>query len=376
MGSFYQPRYIGQGMVSYGTDGVFNRPTAVTGDGTNIYVADIEASRILKFNAATGAFIGWVGAISGSPTGNGPGVAGCVGATGNTPGWCTGGSSTYGSGNGQLYYPSGITYAAGNIYVVDTYNQRVVSFNATSGAYNGWIGRVNTGTPTGCTVHSNGAVNVSMGWCVGGTSAATNPDRGGAFSFWLAGTASRTGIYSDGAYLYITNFYNYRIDKWSLTGQFQGAAPTRTNTFTNTWINLADPTSTSNGTDPNRTTLYNATNGWGCDYPFDIFVDGTHIYGITNWFCSGGQSAVWKMNKTTGTMVGWKGGISFSTPPTGGEGSCSGATGVTPGWCTGGAAVVGYTLGYFSGDIAGIAGDAHYVYVTDRGTHRMTRLPK
>lgn len=376
LGSYYQPNYMGSNFVSFASDGVFNTPAAITGDGTNIYVVDSNASRILKFNASTGAFIGWLGAIATSPTGNAPGVSGCVGAVTVTPGWCTGGGSTSGTGNGQMSNPSAITYTGGTIYVVDSNNQRVVSFDSSSGVYKGYIGRVASGTPTGCTVMSNGGVNVSLGWCKGGTNSANNPDRGGSFSFHTNGAWSRNGISTDGIYLYIANTYNYRIDRWGLNGQFQGATPTRTGTYTNTWINLIDPTSSTNSADANRATLSAATNNWGCDYPQGVWVDGANIYGITNSQCGSNVSVVWKLNQTTGTMAGWKAGIAFSSPPTGGDTGCAGATGVSPGWCQGGLAVIGFKLGYLTNNSSGITGDSNFIYVTDDNTHRITRLPK
>lgn len=99
--------FAGSGQIS----GLMQIPNGITGDGTHIYVTDQALHRINKFNAATGAFVGWVGNIATSPTG---GAGGRVGATVGTftPGWCTGGQSGSGTGDGMLNYPSAITYVA------------------------------------------------------------------------------------------------------------------------------------------------------------------------------------------------------------------------------------------------------------------------
>lgn len=379
-GAYYQPGYFNGGFVSFNTPGVFNRPHSVTGDGTYIYVTDSNAHRVMKFNASTGAYIGWIGLIGTSPTQGDPGCnGGTVGTF--TLGWCKDGASTNGTnGDGSLYYPSGITHYNGVLYVVDNYNQRVNSYDATSGAFRGWIGQIKgTTNLTQCTQVSNNQYTVPVGWCKGGsgfnTTGANAGDRGGAFNFSLNGALSRGAIANDGTYLYIANTNEYRIDKWTLTGIFQGAAPTRVNNYTNAWITLNTP-STPSATDTQRAALSSATNGWNCDYPMTITVSGNYLYGTTNNSCSGGQSQVWKMDKTTGIMVGWQGGISFSTPPTAGDTGCQGATGITPGWCQNGSPLNGMKLGYLNGAANGISADSYFVYVTDENNHRVMRFPK
>lgn len=363
LGGLFQPNYMwNTGMVAPATNGIFYSPWSVVGDGTFLYVLDRNLHRISKFNLATGAFVGWIGRISTSPTG--PSGTTCVNApVGSfTPGWCTGGYPQAGSGDGHLSSPSSITYAGGNLYVVDANNHRVSSYNASTGAFNGWIGRIGTNPSSGCSPASNGSYNVSnSGWCLGGT--ATNSphggDRGGGFYFWSAAS----GITTDGTFLYIANFYNYRIDRFNMNGQFVATTSSRGDIYTGSW-----------SSDPAVFVTYGAP---GCSYPMAIWTDGTNMYGTSHHGCSGSSAGVvWKMNLSEGRMLGWQGAINPGSPPSGGDTNCAGAALTTPGWCQGGGGTSGYRMGQFSVNAYGITGDAHFVYVTDADTQRVTRLPK
>ena len=103
---------------------------ALDASGTHLYVADTENFRVLKFNAGTGAFVGWIGQIGVSPTGGDTGCAGAqVGST--TPGWCTGGYAAPGTTSGAYTSPHGIAVdPAGNyLYISDEYNGRMTRFS-------------------------------------------------------------------------------------------------------------------------------------------------------------------------------------------------------------------------------------------------------
>jgi hypothetical protein len=341
---------------------LFYLPMGITGDGTYIYVVDQGLSRVMKLNASTGAFVGWIGNIGTPPTG---GDAGCNGATAGTftPGWCTGGYPAGGTGNGMLANPSGITYvpASGKLYVVDNNNHRISSYNATTGAFTGWIGRTNVTPSGGCTWALNASnYNVSTsGWCMGGTAQASpQGDKGGGFYFW-PGNTTMNGITTDGTNLYVANFYNYRIDKISLNGVWLGAAYTRWDLYTVPW-------------ETNTTTVSSWGTGTGNAnfYPTGLWTDGTNIYGNVNT----GQ-VVWKMSMATGKMLGWQGGILPGGYPSAGDAGCAGATTNTPGWCQGGTTNPGYKMGQFSTSHH-MSGDSNFIYVTDRDTNRVTRLPK
>ncbi len=362
LGANFNPAYLWNSAIPSTTDGIMLRPMGMTSDGTFLYVTDNSLHRIQKFNLATGAYVGWIGRISTSPIG---GASGCVGAAVGTftPGWCTGGMSTNGQADGNLWNPAGIVFLAGNLYVVDVNNHRISSYNATTGAFNGWIGRISTNPTGGCTRAPNGSgyeVSTS-GWCTGGVSSqSVSGDKGGGFSFWN----NRGGIATDGTSLFIANFFNIRIDKYTTAGVYQGSANTRQDQYTAVWTT-------------NAATL----TSWavGCSYPLSVHADGTNIYGQVHNACNGTgtASAVFKMNQSTGTMVGWRGGINPGGSPTGGEQDCSGAVNVTPGWCVGGQPLNGFRLGQFANSTwFGISGDSNFIYVSDENAHRVTRLPK
>ena len=242
----------------------------------------------------------------------------------------------------------------------------VSSFSASTGAYNGWIGRTNAAPSSGCTTGSNGSYTVSTsGWCKGGAAQAGSApgDRGGGFNFWV-GVQDFTGITSDGTYLYIANTNNYRIDKFTLSGVWSGGVLPSKNTYTNVWSTV-----------PATVASWNTG---GCDRPRGLWTDGTNIYGTNYNDCAVGwgySPFVYKLDVSTGNVVGWQGAILPSNLPSGGEAGCAGASGSTPGWCQGGGSMTSYKMGQFS-EARGVTGDAYYIYVTDEDTNRVTRLPK
>lgn len=362
LGANFQPSTLWgvTGMVSTVTNGIMLNPAGIASDSTYIYVTDRGLHRISRFRMDNGAPAGWIGKISTSPTGGDPGCNGAPAGT-FTPGWCSGGVSTYGTGNGELYNPYGIVQHAGNLYVTDGSNHRVVAYNASSGAFIGWIGRTNAAPTGGCTVASNGSYNVSTsGWCTGGTAqAASTSDRGGGFYFW-----SRSGLTTDGTYLYIANFYNGRIDKYNFNGQYQGSARTRQDIYTDNWSNVP--------------TVVNTYGSASCSRPNSLWTDGTNIYSVIYSPCSRANDtfAVVKTGLSSGQTIGWQAGIDPNYLPNDGDPGCPGATDSTPGWCRGGRVSYGLTLGSFSGMEGDVSGDANYVYISDEVGNRVSRFPK
>src|SRR6185436_19823873 len=89
---------ISAGVTGYSakakTDGGFNGLSGTHVEGGYVYVADTGNARVMKYDATTGAFIGWIGSVATSPLG---GESGCAGAAPNTPtpGWCLGGTSKF-----------------------------------------------------------------------------------------------------------------------------------------------------------------------------------------------------------------------------------------------------------------------------------------
>ncbi len=357
-------------IIASTVNGIMFQPHGLASDGTWLYVTDFALHRIQRFNVNTGVYGGWIGRIGNGganiPNGGDPGCNG-AGANTFTPGWCLGGLSREGSDNGHMWNPTGMVHHGGNLYVIDTRNHRVSSYNAATGAFNGWMGRVNTAPSSGCTTASNGNYTVSTsGWCLGGTAALANyrNDRGGGFNFeW--GNYDRSGIHTDGTHLYITNTRNIRIDKYTLGGVLVEASRTRQDEYVNVW-----QTAPAN--------IANIGNGLDCSLPVGVWVDIGFIYTLIGNPCNGtgGGMAVIKMSKSTGTVSGWKGGIQASFPVSGGDPGCAGSSDLTPGWCQGGRVSAGSTLGKFNDNRGLIFGDSDYLYVTDRNGNRLTRIPK
>lgn len=353
------------GMIDYDVDGIMNRPYDLATDGTWLYVTDYDLNRVQKFKISDGSYGGWIGRINTSPTGGAPG---CAGAPQNsfTPGWCLGGSAKEGNGYGYMANPSGITYLGGSLYVINRYYHNVSKYNAVTGAFEGWIGRVNSAPTTGCTPASNGAFTVSnSGWCMDGdsTNGHHQQSRGGEFYFNLTWSA---GISTDGVYLYISNGENRRVDRYNTNGEWLDAAFAEGDNYTKTWESDREVVRT-----------------WGawCSEVMDIWMDSNFIYTLNNSACarSGSNYPVYvtKIDKSTGTMIGWKGGIDPDYTPTGGEPGCIGATGYTPGWCQGGRVGVGSKLGNFMNNSpGGLSGDNYFLYVTDYQANRVIRIPK
>jgi tripartite motif-containing protein 71 len=188
-------------------DGMLNNPKGIEIDPPNgfLFVADKGNERVMKFDLATGAFLGAVGKVS-STTGSCP-------ATGATLGWCTGGTFGSGGGDGMFHNPIGVTVDARNgaLYIVDNGNNRVQKFSETTGLFIGAIGNL---TSTTGTCPSSGAAAV---WCTGGTFASGTGD--GMYSGpTYAAVDLKSGL------LYISDGGNSRIIQHNLTtGAFIGA---------------------------------------------------------------------------------------------------------------------------------------------------------
>lgn len=91
----------------------------LTFDSTYLYLPDQANQRINKYNAATGAFVGSQGKVTGT-TGTCP-------SSGVTSSWCTGGTFASGSLNGMYNGPYGAVMGAdGYLYINDNSNYRVV----------------------------------------------------------------------------------------------------------------------------------------------------------------------------------------------------------------------------------------------------------
>ena len=184
-------------------DGQFIRPFAIAAgpDGT-VYVTDWVNNRVQAFNATGGFLAKWGGT---------------------------------GTENGQFNYPTGVAVdAAGNVYVADNGNHRVQKFNATGGFLAKWGRNGGDGTygsgdgqfffPMDIAVGPGGAV------CVADSSnhrVQVFDENGGFLAKWGtlgAGDGqfnSPYGIAVDGAgNVYVSELVNHRVQVFDATGGF------------------------------------------------------------------------------------------------------------------------------------------------------------
>ncbi|MGE5087297.1 MAG: invasin domain 3-containing protein, partial [Bacillota bacterium] len=195
--------------------GRINAGQAVTADTNFIYVVDVS-HRILRFNKSTGAPSGFISSLT-----NGTNLSTTTGACNNagwiaqgypkvTPGWCyatsLGVALSHASSalDGGLNDPRGVwTDSAGYLYVLDTGNHRIEKYDAASGTFLGWKGRVVT-TPTGGDVGCTSLVSgdITPGWCTGGSSGQSSK---------MGGFDTPTALYGDSFYLYVVDSRNNRV---------------------------------------------------------------------------------------------------------------------------------------------------------------------
>jgi sugar lactone lactonase YvrE len=418
----FTPGWCKGGTADYGyDDGMLSYPSDVKVDSSGyLYVTDFDNSRVSKYNSA-GAFQGWIGRISVSPTG---GVAGCNGAGVGTatPGWCVGGESESGQVNGMLYNPTALTLdSSGNIFVLDSRNFRIVKYNS-SGVFQGWVGAIGsspTGGATGCNGASTGTL--TPGWCLGGRGAQGSGDGMLSQSYGIAVDASGN--------IYVADYSHYRINKYNSAGVFQGwrggiyISPTggdagcagaavwsftpgwckggsgsndqidgaldspqgvaidssgniyvadggnaRVNKYDSSGTPLGEIRSTIKYFSWHRTTSDSrqSTGEGMLDSPYGLALDSSSNLYVANM-------NDFKINKydLSGTSLGWIGNIWAS--PTGGAAGCNGAAlgTMTPGWCTGGSAQGGSADGSLQQPADVALDSSGNLYVVDNGNARI-----
>ncbi|MFL5812818.1 MAG: hypothetical protein ACJ763_04520 [Bdellovibrionia bacterium] len=343
-------------------DGMLNGPRSLTQDASgNFYVADYSNNRINKFNSV-GTFQGWIGNISTSPTG---GAAGCSGSgtLTFTPGWCKGGTAASGAGDGMMNGPYDVAVdSSGNFYVADANNYRVNKYDST-GAFQGWIGKIAT-SPTGGAAGCNGAAvgSATPGWCKGGTAGSGTGDG-------MLNIAVSLALDSSGN-LYVAEFSNNRISKFDSSGVFQGwigkiaTSPTggdagcngaAVGTFTPGWCKGGTSTSgTGDGMFSNPTSVRLDSSG-------NIYVADSTNHRIQKF-------------NSAGVFQGWIGKI--ATSPTGGDPGCNGAAvgSATPGWCKGGTSTLGTGDGMLSSPAGVIVDSVGNIYVSESTNHRINKF--
>lgn len=369
------PGWCTGGRSAPGTTTIVNAPRGIVVDSTYVYVA--SSSRILRFRQDTGAYQGWIGRVSTTIPPTTGQLATCTGQAINvrTPGWCTGGTFTSGNGDGMFNTPTDMAVVGTKLYVVDSGNDRIQKFDLSSGAYEGWVGRIGTQptSPASCAAETIG--NPTPTWCMGGTASTSN-------RYQLAGPPSEVAappegfnnpqsIDGDSTYLYVADYANRRIVRLdTTTGAFSG------------WIGRVHRNSAMSPVTPSVTSG-NYTHTW---------VQGgvTNESGGTTGFCAitsvkldGGKlytvDTCHKFNRVDavdGQDYRWIGRV--TTSPTGGYTGCSSTpvSGVTPGWCVGGAGNRAGNTNSALYNPFSVESDSNYFYVTDRDNFRIQKIEK
>ena len=362
------PGWCTGGTSQAGTgDSMFNTPVDTTLDTNGyLYVADYGNHRIQKFNATTGALVGWIGRIA---TTGGT----CTGTVGTfTGGWCTGGTSQTGTGDGMFAYARAVHVdpLTNILYVADRDNNRVQKFNASTGAFLGWIGLVKTITSMTCASGTPAVGSFTPNWCSGGTADTSTSNMNGN------GTMnSPRGLSVDSTYLYVMQTGGYRVDRYNMsTGAHGGwvggiANKTGMTCLSGTTTNgVGTPSWCTGGTSQAGTTDGMIVTGGTSR---GVFADPT---GNNLFIGDYGGDRIQRFSLTTGVFTGWIGWV--GTSPTSGDTGCAGAaTGaMTPGWCKGGTASGGNGLGQING-AAVVTMDPNrvYLYVSDDVNARLDR---
>ncbi len=362
IGASGTPQYFaaGGGITRGRLDAQYTTPVATTIDSNNyFYAVDSGNHRILKYDNADGSYLGWIGSVSLTPSG---GASGCSSAASGTftPGWCFGGFSRSGTGNGMLSSPLGIHAAGGFLYVADQSNNRISRYNAATGSFQGWIGKVATvptGGDPGCTT---AAVNsFTPGWCLGGT-AGTGTGNGML-------TAPK-GIIGIGSYLYVSDG-NHRIVRYTLAGAFGG------------WVGRVATVPTSGASGCTSTAVGSAVPGWcfggtaGSGTGNGMFNSprGLSSDGTTLFIADTSNNRVSKIVASSGVYGGWIGNV--NTVATGGAAGCN-TTPVsagTPGWCLGGTAKTGTGNAMYSSPYW-VHAEGTDLIISDFGNSRMAKV--
>ncbi len=183
---------VGNGVMLAGwcaTSGVASSATNTTSNLNNGYLSSISSiyvdttttpkyayvtstsGRVLRFNATSGSFEGWIGSFNGTTT-NSNCISGVATANTKTPSWCYGGQVTTGSGDGQMSNNIAGVYADTNsLYVSDTSGFRIMKYNKATGAFVGWVGKIfsNSGIGGAGTCPSASSRSITPSWCTGGS---------------------------------------------------------------------------------------------------------------------------------------------------------------------------------------------------------------
>ena len=147
------------GTFTPGTDdGMFNFISAMSIDTDSriMYVLDRGNHRLSKVDLKTGAYIGSIGRLSSS--------SGSCPTSGNSSGWCTGGTFTAAASDGGISTPRGLAVdKIANVALMTDAGHRIIKFELSTGLFQGAIGYA-TSSSGDCPTAAP-----TTGWCLGGT---------------------------------------------------------------------------------------------------------------------------------------------------------------------------------------------------------------
>jgi sugar lactone lactonase YvrE len=158
-----------------GATATFSYPSGITTDGTNLYVTDYANQKIRKIVIATGV----VSSLTGLA---------------NTTG--TMGAADGAGASAKFYYPVGITTDGTNLYVSDTFNNKIRKIVIATGVVSSLTGVASTPGPDSSTT------------CLTTPSVCAVDGAGSAATFYIP-----QGITTDGANLYVADSWNNKIRK-------------------------------------------------------------------------------------------------------------------------------------------------------------------
>lgn len=189
---------------------------------TNLYVTDPGNHRINKYDKASGAFLGWIGAQSelrpmwrttGTPS---SGISMKIG----TCCWVTLGEDSPVDNGTPLNSPAGVVKIGTSLWVMNSH--KISRYSTVTGDFQGWygaVGRTPTGGEAGCS--SAPKWGMTPGFCQGGLSVFDNQ----VYTTDRAGLNRPTQAYYDGTYVYaVQSAYGIlRVHKYeAATNTFMG----------------------------------------------------------------------------------------------------------------------------------------------------------
>jgi len=192
-----------------GLFGVSAYPLAMITDENYLYV--ITNTRLERWDLATETLLGWTGRAATAPSACD--AAGPLDVPGATRGWCQGGTSETGNLEGEVSFTAGVAVVSGKIYIAERF--RIQRFDAATGTTEAWLGTVGGTTPAlGGDCAGQAVGYVAQGWCTGGTTGYSNGYDGDV--------GELHGLAISGDKMYVAS-QRVRVTKYDVpTGSFEG----------------------------------------------------------------------------------------------------------------------------------------------------------